>query len=267
MERIQDLIPLSLAVGCNGKLTHTEKLQLQCDADNAVIGELKAFDCPECRNKGIIYFVQDNEIMTRDCECMERRLFIDKLKASGLERLARLKTFKNFEVKTQIQYEMRRAAYDYAKADTDDWLYIGGQCGSGKTHLCVAVATKLLKTKRVRYFVWEEGAGEILAKSGNDDAAERRKIVEAIKNAEVLYIDDFLRREKPTDAERKLAFEILNARYNRNLRTIITSEKTLDELYKIDRGIAGRISEMCGDYKFSVDHDPQKDYRIYGSKA
>ena len=244
-------------------LTPAEKLQLQADAENAIEGELYSLDCPICKNKGYISFVDGDTLSTRECECMQRRYFINKIKTSGLEHLADRYRFKRFTATEQFQKEMLDIAYRYATTDTTDWLFMGGQCGSGKSHLCVAAAMKILKSgKTVRYFVWDDMYTEIMLHTSISTAEERERMVETIRKAEVLYIDDFLCQERPKDAEIKLASEILKYRYNKNLRTIISSEKTLDELYNITRGVAGRISEKCGCYKYSIDHDATKDYRL-----
>lgn len=264
MEKLQSLIPHYSGEAV--KLTPEEKLQLQCEAENAVKGKMKLIDCPICNNKGVVSVVHNGEIVTRECECMQRRLFIERLSANGLDKLAKIKKFSNYTVTMPFQADLQKLVYTYATTDTDHWLYVGGQRGCGKTHLCIAAAVKLTKANNVQYFIWEDNVDELTGGSFSGEE-ERRKKIGMIKNAQVLYIDDFLRKAKPDPKEIRLAFEIINYRYNKNLRTIITSEKTLAELYKtVDSAIAGRIAEMCGDFKYSVNEDPKKDYRIYGGQ-
>ncbi len=245
------------------ELSLTEKLQLQCDAENAAEGELYSLDCPVCNNKGTVAFVDGDVISHRECECMGQRYFIGRIKTSGLEHLAQRYKFKKFTVSDTFQQDMLSIAYEYAQSDTTDWLFFGGQCGCGKSHLCVAAAMKILKRgKTVRYFVWDDMYTDISLHTSISAADEREKMLRTIREAEVLYIDDFLCQKEPKEAEIKLASEILKHRYNKDLRTIISSEKTLSELYSVTRGIAGRISEKCGKYKFSIEHDETKDYRL-----
>lgn len=262
MEKLQNLIPNYSVEAV--KLTPAEKLQLQCDAENAVKGKMKLIDCPLCNNKGVISTVKDGEIITQECKCMQKRLFIERLSANGLDKLSQSKKFSTFNAKAPFQQEMQKLVYNYAVSDIDNWLYIGGQRGSGKTHLCIAATVKLSRRYNVQYFVWEDNADELTSGSYYSEDERRRKI-NMIKNAEVLYIDDFLRKTEPKEKEIRLAFEIINYRYNRNLRTIITSEKNIQELYhNIDSAIAGRIAEKCGTFKYTIQPDPSKDYRIYG---
>ena len=65
-------------------------------------------------------------------------------------------------------------------------------------------------------------------------------LVEPLKEAPVLYIDDFLKTNsgEPTVADINLAFEIINARYNRkDLVTIISSEYYIGDLLEIDQAV------------------------------
>lgn len=262
-QAIKDLIPTFSADTRN--LSLTEKLQLQCDAENAVEGEMYSLDCPICNNKGTVAFVDGDIICHRECECMGQRYFNSRIKTSGLEHLAQRYRFKKYVVTEPFQQEMLSIAYEYAQTDTTDWLFFGGQCGCGKSHLCVAAAMKILKSgKTVRYFVWDDVYTDISLRTSISTADEREKMLDAIRNAEVLYIDDFLCQKEPKESEIKLASEILKYRYNKDLRTIISSEKTLGELYGKTRGIAGRISEKSGKFKFSIEHDEKKDYRLKG---
>ena len=87
--------------------------------------------------------------------------------------------------------------------------------------------------------------------------AETRKY----KQVPVLYIDDFFK-GGVTDADIKLAYEILNARYNNEpLRTIISSEMSLEEIGKIDEAISGRIYERARGFILKA---PDENYRLRG---
>ena len=67
------------------------------------------------------------------------------------------------------------------------------------------------------------------------------------KTVEVLYIDDLFKTEQgrnPTTADVNIAFEILNYRYrNPELITIISSERTIQDIVKIDEAVGSRIFE------------------------
>ena len=73
-------------------------------------------------------------------------------------------------------------------------------------------------------------------------------MLDEYKRVEVLYIDDFLK-GGDTDADIRLAYEILNSRYNdRGLRTILSSEMTPEKLLRRDEALGGRIYERARGY-------------------
>jgi len=59
----------------------------------------------------------------------------------------------------------------------------------------------------------------------------------------------------------RIAFEILNARYNARLTTLISSELDIGELSKVDGAVAGRIKEMSGLFLSNIHSDESRDYR------
>ena len=101
-----------------------------------------------------------------------------------------------------------------------------------------------------------------------------REIKEAIKNdyyseeiikyktCDVLYIDDLFKGREVSDADIKIAFDILNSRYIDNKKiTIISSELTLQELYEIDEACASRITERARGYIFNIGKERSKNFR------
>ena len=61
-----------------------------------------------------------------------------------------------------------------------------------------------------------------------------------------------------------LAFEIINYRYINHLPTIVSTEKTPQELVAIDEATGSRIIELAGGNVFSVARDPKRNYRLRG---
>ena len=76
----------------------------------------------------------------------------------------------------------------------------------------------------------------------------------------------YLKEVKLTSADMNIAFEMLNFRYtNDKLITVISSEKTISDIVKIDEAIAGRIVERTGLKRFcnNILKDPSKNFRFY----
>lgn len=146
------------------------------------------------------------------------------------------------------------------------WLYVGGNPGSGKTHICTAVCGELLKHNiGVKYMQWLDEARKLKAGVNDEDFEDS---VSGYTAVSVLYIDDLLKQKYSpdptfTEADIKIAFTILNARYIMNKPTIISSEwSLLDHLLPADEGVFSRVYERCKGYTVTVDRNPQNNYRL-----
>lgn len=207
------------------------------------------YDCPQCRNKTMIYYPLDGDVAVKDCACVSIRGSLMRAKGSGLsDELGRCK-FSTFEATESWQVDAKSQAAAYAK-NPEGWLYLCGQVGSGKTHLCTAVVGQLIhRGMRAKYMRWKDDSAELKAKV-NDP--EYKPLISPLLNVELLYIDDFLKTErgengkaaKPTTGDLNLAFQIINNRYCSKKITIISSEHTIDELISYDEAVGSRIYEM-----------------------
>lgn len=213
---------------------------------NQTPGNLTGYDCPRCLNRGGSYKLGNGYIMFVQCSCEAIRRSIRRAKKSGLGDLLEHHTFDRFQTPEPWQARAKQLAQDYAAAPVG-WFVASGASGSGKTHLCTAICRRLLDDGRaVRYELWREMAQKIKAASLDGDA--RSKMMEPLKNAEVLYLDDFLKTARgtaPTKADIELAFDIIGARYNTKALTLLSTELTVDELLSLDVALGGRIHEMC----------------------
>lgn len=185
---------------------------------------------------------------------------LERRERSGLGELLD-KTFDNYEVLFPWQKHIVKEACDYVR-NPDHWFYIGGQPGCGKTHICIAIVNALIKRgKCARYMVWDEEIDTI--KQSSTDAAAYEKLMNGIKKAEVLYIDDFFKSKSITNADINTTFKILNYRYNGRLPTIISSELSIKEVGRIDEALGSRIAEMVKGRDIHIDSDPNKNYRYH----
>jgi DNA replication protein DnaC len=189
------------------------------------------------------------------------------MKRSGLKDVIKDYTFDKFIASEPWQKSIKQAAMEYAE-NPEGWFFIGGQSGSGKTHLCTAICREfLLNGKRVIYMLWRDEIVKLKAFVNEGD--EYRELIDKYKTADVLYIDDLFKTgkaadnstQKPTAADVNVAFEIINYRYNNpGMITIISSECTEDELLDIDEAIGGRIYERSK--AFSIAKNRDRNYRI-----
>ena len=156
MEAIQDLLQIPIGKrNSDTVLTPESYDQMRCDWYNQSEGSLTGYNCPKCRNKGSIAYLQDGMEMHRVCECMAIRQNQSNITQSGLSDAIRTKTFDAYQCKESWQTALKENVMHYAEKNRPQWLYIGGQSGAGKTHLCTAVCGVLLQRGlQVRYEMW-----------------------------------------------------------------------------------------------------------------
>lgn len=180
---------------------------------------------------------------------MPKRRSLRRIRKSGLGDLLDRYTFGAYETPEKWQQTAKQTALDYL-TDHERWFVVAGTVGSGKTHLCTAICGGLLDTGlEVRYMLWRDHGVQI--KAIVNDSEAYAEMVEPLKRVRVLYIDDFWKaardengKPKVTPGDINLAFEILNARYNRkDLVTIISTELAIEQIMDIDEAIGSRIYE------------------------
>lgn len=232
-------------------------------------------DCQRCLNRGAVMVVRYDgtslpTLEYQPCKCITRRGYARRLSDSGLAKAARKYRFDNFEASEPWQTYMLDKARKYVRegAAEGKWLYIGGQSGAGKSHLCTAVANELLKRDALRYVVWPQTARYI--KGLVTDSERYDAEVSALQRVPYLFVDDFFKptfgangmEAVTTAADVRLAYDVLNYRYLAEMPTILSSEWFSAELAQIDEATAGRIAEACGEFKIDVARNPQRNHRL-----
>lgn len=266
MERL-NTNPFGLSVPQYDPVAHGK---MKAKAYNSTPGNLTGHDCNKCLNRGsIAYPREDGNIFTRECGCMKIRRCVWEMERSGLKNIIKEKTFEAYRATEPWQQTIKAGAMAYAD-NVNGWLLFCGQSGSGKTHLCTAVCRHLLLAgEEVRYMPWRDKIAELKAMSLDND--RRTEIINGYKTAQILYIDDLYKVGKaadgssnPTGADIGLAFEIINHRYINHLPTIVSTEKTPQELVEIDEATGSRIIEMAGNHVYSIGRNQRRNYRLRG---
>lgn len=243
---------------------------MRADSYNKERGDLTGVDCPRCLNKGrIAHPKEDGGVALADCGCMKVRRSIWRMEQSGLKNIVRDMTFDRFEAVEEWQQSIKNKALEYSEK-LDGWLLFCGQPGAGKTHLCTAACRhRLLMEDEVRYMPWRDDVAQLKALSL--DSEKRHRMIADLKTAPILYIDDFFKCGKssdgsssPTRADIDIAFEVLNYRYINRLPTIVSTEKSPQELLAIDEAIATRIFERAAGYTINIERDLKRNYRLRG---
>lgn len=234
--------------------------QMRADAYNRTPGNLTGFDCPDCLNRGNIMHVENHIARLTECHCMERRRSLARIKKSGLAEVIERYTLDTYQTPALWQKRAKQMAMHFIENCAGKWFCVLGSVGSGKTHLCTAICVALLERDfGVRYMRWREES--VLLKAMVNEPEEYSRLLNPLKAANVLYIDDLFKGKQvkktyedniASKGDINLAFDLLDYRYSRNLITIISSEHTIDMLMKIDLAIGSRIYERSKDYCLSL---------------
>lgn len=203
------------------------------------------------------------------CECYLKKVsedrFKSKIKDSGLETMLEKKTFKNFKVTDEWQKELLNMCTNFVK-NPKGMLALLGYTGSGKSHLGTATCGNLAYYGyNVTYVEWRT---EMDIAQSNYYQVEESKL-DNWKNVDVLYIDDLFKtlgydKMKIPEREFRYAWSVINHRLERNKITIISSELTMKDFYKLDISFAGRLHEYAGDNIFVIPEDESRNYRMKG---
>lgn len=244
----------------DAKKTLADYEQEKADYYNSLPGQLQNYNCSKCRNKGVYAFVKDGFMVTKGCDCIELRKHYWNIQKSGLKDVIDQHTFDNFEATEPWQELMLSKTQKFAENPLG-WIFLGGQSGCGKTHLCTAVCGKLLRNgKQVSYIKWVAIVKRLKALKFKEDLYEN--VLQELRSAEVLYIDDFLKEEKPS---MDIAYEIIDARYiERDKITIITSEMHINDMMKLDEAVAGRIRQRSEGNILQIINQEGRNYRLKG---
>jgi DNA replication protein DnaC len=206
--------------------------------------------CPKCRGVG---YVRRQLPMGHpdygkkfECECTleetKKQRLTQMVKDADLTDEMADMTFENFSLTWDEAFpddnEKTRKAFEAAWKFVSDpasppWLFMEGGMGRGKTHLSAAIAHTLIDRGEVvmfrvvpRLLKWFQASFNLKEKSDQDDYQTR---FDEVCNAPVLILDDF-GAHKDSEWARQELFTLLNHRYSRNLRTVISTNLSIQEV-------------------------------------
>ena len=243
------------------------KKRLEAEAarfNKAVVEPTDGIYCSLCGNKLTIARVieANNDWYVEDilCSCNAQRNALRKRKASGMEEA--IDTVGKFETSEEWQKIILTKAREFVGQSEARCFYIGGQSGSGKTHISTLIAKSLMEQgKSLLYHKWPELIDE-LTDYNNPNADDLYRQITKVK---VLYLDDVYKPSGGTQYTRneiRKTFEIIDRRYvDRNCITILSSELESNAINRIDSATYRRIEEMAGDYVIDIGADAKKIYR------
>lgn len=232
------------------------------------------FRCEKCHDSGWIRFSKDGYDFVQECDCVKADRARKRIEKSGLKNLLDSYTFDAFTVEEPWQERVLEKSRQYVDTllagdqKPEPWFFIGGNAGSGKTHICTAICGELLNAgKRVVYMQWVTDSRTI--KAAITEQSEYDDLIAPFVNCDVLYIDDLFKTRgstlpTPTESDVRLAYQIINARYASGKPTIISCEWYLrEELVDIDEATFSRVVQRCRkSFNVSLKRDKSRNWRL-----
>ena len=196
------------------------------------------------------------------CSCVDRAKSMHRIKKSGLSGQIERFRFENFITEHDFQKNIFMLAGRFLATGLNRWFVALGKTGAGKTHICTAICGKLLeKGLSVAYVRWAVELKKLKMSAGKEEYWE---ILDDLLVNDVIYIDDLFKRGKgamPTDADVRIAFEIIDTAAAQGKMLIISGEDMLETLIDIDEAIAGRIKQKAGEFLVQIKGEG-KNYRL-----
>ena len=202
------------------------------------------------------------------CPCQYKRVIESLLKNSGFpyEEFQRM-TLDTFETSTEEQTAMKNLANRFIKED-GNWMGVFGASGAGKTHICIAVCQELVKKYRCSFKYMSYRSMMRQLRSFIFDDEKYSDMMHDLIETDVLYIDDLLKfsldqKGDIIQDELRVLYDIVNERYLRKKKTILSSEYTMKEIVQMDEALGSRMRELIGDYGIKCSGS---NYRLGGKK-
>lgn len=218
-----------------------------------------AVHCDRCNNSGLVPVVQDGRRMYAKCVCDAQRESLIAISRFGAEGAISRFRFDNFVATEDFQQRMLELCRAFIAQHDCRFLYLSGQTGTGKTHLGTAVCSHYIGAGHPSLYVTHAQLMNELKSAVNDEAYS--EVLSRYGRAAVLYIDDFMK-FRPTEADKRHAFELINLRVLRQGVTIFTSERALEEIIGFDEALGGRIKQMCGRFCLCIGQKTGRNWRL-----
>lgn len=210
------------------------------------ISRRETAQCPICQDAG--YLRADVPVghpsfgRLFPCECKRKEL--DEKVADKLQQLSNLdvfteQTFEDFDPDVLGTREAYEASLRFSREPMHQWLFLSGPCGTGKTHLAVAIAKHAMRwhNMSVYFAVVPDLLDHLRATFDPASGTAYDDRFTTIRDAQLLVLDD-LGTENATPWAREKLYQIINHRYMQQLPTVITSN--VDQR-KVDDRIMSRI--------------------------
>lgn len=218
---------------------------------------IASIGCDKCDGYGNI--VTENGVIP--CSCKLKAVAEANLKSAQIPPMYAHKSFENFKTNTPARKrhcELAKRFVEKYQLGDRGLMFMGG-CGTGKTHLAVAILKGLILRGYTGLFYGVIALLDDLraSYSSSEEGEDQWRILDSIYNVDILVLDD-LGAEKTSGWVNDRLYAIINHRYEHQKTTIITTNQSKKELEEqVGYRILSRLYEMCDVIAFEG-----KDYRL-----
>lgn len=206
--------------------------------------------CMGCQREQV---EQENKAMAQEARRqMEQSKVNQILGRAAIPQRFMDRSLDNYVVENDGQRKAIATALRYVENWTDNrsagrCLIMMGPPGTGKTHIAIGIARKVLELNGTAMYVRaHEAISRIMETYRRDSPQTERQVLDSFRKPDLLIIDE-IGRQRGTDNERMMLFEIINRRYDDEKPTIIISNLDKDGIeHYMDEATIDRLRERNG---------------------
>lgn len=219
-----------------------------------------AYPCPHGLCDGSGFVLGDDDDAARPCACRAQRI------ATARTRNLQHRIPKKFQslgwerhpitsIVEHLDPAQRRLVREFClrpdeHLDAGKGLWFMGPRGTGKTSLAMLVSQHVLRARRAALiYTGAELLNEIRATYDDDSAMSYRQLIERLRTADLLHIEDLAVVEQPKPWVLEQFYTVINDRYQDERSIMFTAD--VAEPPRLADHVGGRtysrLMEMCGD--------------------
>lgn len=206
-------------------------------------------ECPKCAREKIDK--EDKQLRADAFRAQEQAKAQQLFGRAAIPKRFITRTLDNYVAKNEGETKALNAVTRYVQNWSENRengasLIFTGNPGTGKTHLAVGIARKVMELSGTAMYTRVIEIAQAVKETYTGGGKTERKVIRSFADPDLLIIDE-VGRQYGTDAEKMYLFEVINARYEECKPTILISNLNINQLKEyIDPAAMDRLREGGG---------------------